>query len=691
MNFSTSILAQGFNSDKELNTDSNPRIIDCHLEHLNSEQVTAFIVSIAENDKKAAIVDSGAMASGKTKLAATIAKQLNYESFVAIAHRISLIHGLSKNLNLTNYNDATPHEYLRNLAVCVNSIQKFNVSKRFKNGVVDEFRQTLETILMSNLIENKKEILAEFDALLNNTDFLMCLDADFNEFCLDYLLEHTDKTIYRIHRHIEPHYKQIIERKNHNFIRKECVQNYFNGLNSMVAVSTIAEARKNILYWRECGIKESEILDITGDNRKDDRVKAFYLNPDEEIKQYRFLIYTPSITSGTSIVEPHFDRHYAMFHKVLQSNENLQMIARDRTAQTVYCSFAKDDGKKLPTNLEQLVNGSIKQRQRLKLTKDNILQTSDVKLEPIEVLQLKLQVQFNENLNDYRTNFFNHALNSGYSVKSYDPNRIDEIDDVLQKGLNKRALEHRVNTIFNSPIVDDIQAQIINKAGETTQEETNSLHRYKSTKMAGTSNISEDDVKNYLKGCFKVVLRHESLTANQFNLIQKDLINWQENGKFVSNAGLAHIANEMIALLDGKVIDNTLAFEACQILVKHSDELVANGFTNYAGKEITRPLRTIKNFLNKFGYTTQFLQQRGTVKRERVFTLIKMPHIEQYVSQRQIQKNQAVTVAHANENFFSKENDLIRGQSPEKYPPTENWHKTDVKFSQIDNKFELIT
>ncbi|MGB4497202.1 MAG: plasmid replication protein, CyRepA1 family [Methylococcaceae bacterium] len=486
---STSILAQGFNSDKELNTDSNPRIIDCHLEHLNSEQVTAFIVSIAENDKKTAIVDSGAMASGKTKLAATIAKQLNYESFVAIAHRISLIHGLSKNLNLTNYNDATPHEYLRNLAVCVNSIQKFNVSKRFKNGVVDEFRQTLETILMSNLIENKKEILAEFDALLNNTDFLMCLDADFNEFCLDYLLEHTDKTIYRIHRHIEPHYKQIIERKNHNFIRKECVQNYFNGLNSMVAVSTIAEARKNILYWRECGIKESEILDITGDNRKDDRVKAFYLNPDEEIKQYRFLIYTPSITSGTSIVEPHFDRHYAMFHKVLQSNENLQMIARDRTAQTVYCSFAKDDGKKLPTNLEQLVNGSIKQRQRLKLTKDNILQTSDVKLEPIEVLQLKLQVQFNENLNDYRTNFFNHALNSGYSVKSYDPNRIDEIDDVLQKGLNKRALEHRINTIFNSPIVDDIQAQIINKAGETTQEETNSLHRYKTTQMAGTSNI----------------------------------------------------------------------------------------------------------------------------------------------------------------------------------------------------------
>jgi hypothetical protein len=637
----------------------NQRIIDCHLEGLDQSQIVAFIVGISERDKNAIVVDAGAMASGKTQIAAGVTKVMLHESFVAIAHRVSLIHGLSKTLNLTHYKDVTPQEYLKNLAVCVNSIKKLAVAERFKNAVFDEFRQTLETVLMANTIENRKEIISEFNALLNNAEFSMCLDADFNEFCLDYLLENTDKNIYRIHRHVEPHNKQIIERKNHNAIRKECVQNYLDGLNSMIAVSSIKESQRCRQYFGERNIKHTEVLDITGDNKKDPRIKAFYLNPEEEIKNYRILIYTPAITSGVSIVEPYFDRHYALFGKVLQSNENLQMVARDRTAQTVYCSFAKDNGKKLPIDIDKLIHGSIKQRLRLELTKNNTIKSSEIQLDPIEVLQLKLQVQFNDDLNNYRVNFFNHALKNGYKVKSYDPNQPSEADDVLQKGLNKRTLAHHVQIIKNSPLIDAIQAAILDKASETTQDETNALHRYKTTQMAGITEIVDQDIENYLKGDFKVVLRHESLEANQYKLIEKDRISWQENGKFVSNSGLAYIANKVITLLDGKVIDNALAFEAYDILVEHSDELVANGFTNYAGKEIARPLRTVKNFLNKFGYTTSFLQQRGTIDRERVFELIKTPHIEQYVNQRQTQKLQALAIMHTNDILSSKEIKIV--------------------------------
>jgi hypothetical protein len=695
MNFSTSILSQAFyfkNTEDYLTVNpSNNRIIDCHLESFDQNQIVSFIVGISERDKNAIIVDASAMASGKTQIAAGVTKEMLYESFVAIAHRISLIHGLSKTLNLTHYKDVTPQEYLKNLAVCVNSIKKLGVAERFKNAVFDEFRQTLETVLMAETIKNKKEILNEFKALLNNAEFSMCLDADFNDFCLDYLLENTNKNIYRIHRHVEPHNKQIIERKNHNSIRKECVQNYLNGLNSMVAVSSIAEAERCLKYFSECNINLNEILDITGDNKKDPRVKAFYLNPDEEIKNYRMLFYTPAITSGVSIVESYFDRHYIMMGKVLQSNENLQMVARDRTAQVIYCSFAKKTGKVLPTDINKLIHGSIKQRLRLELTKNNTVKSSEIQLDEIEVLQLKLQVQFNEDLNNFRESFFNHALANGYSVKSYDPSKDNTEDDVLQKGLNKRTLEHRIKVILNSEILDTVQADILSKASETTQAETNSLHRYKTTQMAGISEILDDDVKHYLKGAFKVVLRHESLNANQYTLIEKDRLNWQENGKFVSNSGLATIANEVIEFLGDKIIDKELARQACEILIKHSDELVANKFTNYAGKKIERPLRTLRNFLNKFGYTTQFLKQCGTVKRERVYTLVKISHIEQYVIQRQTQQNQAVSLTHINANYLSKENEIISVHSPEKYPPTDNWQKTDVKFSQIDNKFELIT
>ena len=644
----------------------NPRIINCNLQGLDQSQIVDFIVSISERDKNAIIVDAGAMASGKTQLAAGVIKQLYYESFVAIAHRVSLIHGLSKTLHLTHYKDVTPVEFLKNLAVCINSIRNLKVATRFENTIVDEFRQTLETVLMAKTIENKKEILNELNALLNNCKFGMCLDADFNDFCLDYLLEHTTKNIYRIHRTIEPHNKQIIERRNHNTIRKECVQNYFNGLTSMVGVSSITEAQRCMQFWCERNIKANEILIITGENKKDARIKAFYLNPHEEMRKYRIIIYTPCITSGLSIIEPYFDRHYMMIGKVLQSNENLQMMARDRTAKTIYCSFAKDNNVKLPTDITQLVHGSIKQRMRLELTANNTLKSSEIKLDPIEVLQLKLQIQYNEDLNNFRVNFFNHALANGYSVKSYDPNANKETEDELQSGLNKRTLEHRIQIILNSVVLDDIQAQVLNKASETTQDESNSLHRYKTTQMTGTTDIAEDNVEHYLKGAFKVVLRHESLEANQYTLIQKDRLNWQENGQFVSNSGLASIANEIIKSLDGKIIDNALAYQACDILIKNADELTANGFTDYRAKEITRPLRTIKNFLNKFGYDTEFLKQRGTINRERVFILIKMPHIEQYLNQRQTQQQQALAKTHTNESLSSKEIETVNVCSMEK-------------------------
>ena len=126
-------------------------------------------------------------------------------------------------------------------------------------------------------------------------------------------------------------------------------------------------------------------------------------------------------------------------------------------------------------------------------------------------------------------------------------------------------------------------------------------------------------------------------------------------------------------------------------MIKHSDELVANGFTNYAGKEITRPLRIIKNFLNKFGYDTEFLQQRGTVKRERVFTLIKMPHIEQYVNQRKNQQYQALANTHANESLLSKEMETASVHPIENEDLAEKLKKLVGIFTPPYDNFEFAT
>jgi hypothetical protein len=612
---------------------SNSRIIDCDLRGLDQDQIVAFIANIAAHDKNAAFVDASPMATGKTLLACALTRTMQHESFVAIAHRVSLVYGLGSKFGFPHYQDVTPQEFLKNLAVCLNSIRKLKVSERFNHSIIDEFRQTLEGMLLSKTIDNKREILAEFKALLNNSEFLMCLDADFNDFCLEFLLEHTTKTIYRIHRSYELPQKEIIELKDHATIRKLCVQNYYNSLNTLLSVSTVKDAQRTIRCLVERGVREDEILDITAGNKKDPRVKAFYANPNEEIKKYRFLIYTPCITSGVSVVEAYFDRHYAMFSQVLQSNENLQMIARDRTAKTVYCSFSKNKSSKLSTNLAKLIDGSILQRMRLIENKK-----LEVELDELEALQLKLIIQYNEDLNDYRINFFNHALKNGYNVTSYDPNADTTPDDPLQEGLNERVLAHQINTILHSTLIDGVEAKRIHSASETTYDETNSLHRFNTTLMRGSEDILEFDVERYLKGDFKVIKRHESLTANKHTLIEKDRIQWANNGYFVSDTGVSAIANEVLDLLKGKTITKELACQAIEVLARNSNELIANGFTDYSDKvNSERPIQTVRNFIAKFGYQLEFLKQlRQGNKRERVYGLSMNPYIAECVERRKL-------------------------------------------------------
>jgi len=648
----------------------NPRIIDCDLTGYNQEQVAQFIASLTN----AHVVDASPMTSGKTQLGAELARIKNRESFLAMAHRISLIHGLSSTLNLTHYQSASPNEYLTNLAVCLNSIVTWQASKGFKTVVVDEFRQNFETLLTANTIKNKRAVFKEFKAALNNCDLSLCLDADFNDFCLNFLLKHTDKTIYRIHRDnytvIE---KDIIELRSHAVIRERCINHYYQNETAIIAVSSIKEGDKLVRYLTEKGVNRDDILYKNSDTKVDAAIKAFDKNPNEEIKKCKFFIYTPAITSGVSIIEPHFDYHYACFSRVLQSNENLQMIARDRTAKTIYCSFAKDEHIKKPTDVTRLIDGSIKQRMRLNfnLTDDGTIkiEADEIQLDELELLQLQLAIQYNEDLNNYRENFFTHAEKNHYKVTRYDPERdtSNKDEEKLQEGLSERTLEERVEQIIDSKIIDETQAQVYEEADKftgLTKVQKDELNRHKVTQMAGTPEIVEHDVERYLKGDLKVVLRQESLTHSDISLISKDKQEWANNGQFVSHFGLAIIMNQIIALLDGKEINNELARKAIGILAQHADELIANGFADYRHKSSAeRPLRTLRNFLARFGYRLDmFKHLRKGEQRERVYLLAKMEYIEQCVERRA----KLAELGNANADFSLRNKNTVTVPNPQK-------------------------
>ncbi|WP_228201136.1 hypothetical protein [Klebsiella aerogenes] len=71
------------------------------------------------------------------------------------------------------------------------------------------------------------------------------------------------------------------------------------------------------------------------------------------VKKYDGLIYSPSISSGVSIEQKHFDRHFGMFCGEVVPSDAIQMLRRDRTAKEFIIGFdrfardAKPTRKKL--------------------------------------------------------------------------------------------------------------------------------------------------------------------------------------------------------------------------------------------------------------------------------------------------------------------------------------------------------
>ncbi|MEK1831385.1 hypothetical protein AAAC51_27855 [Priestia megaterium] len=78
------------------------------------------------------------------------------------------------------------------------------------------------------------------------------------------------------------------------------------------------------------------------------RVEEFTNKPKKMVKKYDGLIYSPSISSGVSIEQKHFDRHFGMFCGEVVPSDAIQMLRRDRTAKEFIIGFDKVRARRKP-------------------------------------------------------------------------------------------------------------------------------------------------------------------------------------------------------------------------------------------------------------------------------------------------------------------------------------------------------
>ncbi|WP_220427646.1 hypothetical protein, partial [Klebsiella pneumoniae] len=77
---------------------------------------------------------------------------------------------------------------------------------------------------------------------------------------------------------------------------------------------------------------EKKFLCVNQKSKPEPEVEEFTNKPKKMVKKYDGLIYSPSISSGVSIEQKHFDRHFGMFCGEVVPSDAIQMLRRDRTA-----------------------------------------------------------------------------------------------------------------------------------------------------------------------------------------------------------------------------------------------------------------------------------------------------------------------------------------------------------------------
>ncbi len=582
-------------------------------------------------------LDNRSLGSGKTELMGELCRQLQGQRIAYVTHRVSLVHDAAKRLDLTSYHETLPG-FSQDIAMCVNSAEKFGLPT-FKILVLDESRQSSEHVINGS-VENRQ---ACFDALtqtIEQADFVLCSDADLNNEFIDFLRQHTKgKPLNLIKADNRKNDKTIHILSGHNANFQAILAEINRGGRPCVACTSKKMAEKLHRYLTENGVATENILLIHSQNKDGAAQSAFLKNANAESHKYQALVYSPTIGSGVSMTTGHFTSNYILNSGNLPSNEALQMVARNRTATDIFISCSPQRVRDRITDLDLLIEGEGKKKARYLQPNGHDGYT------PTELGKMRIayHAAVNEDLNDFANNFILLAEMGGYAI---DRAEIDNKPDTAEfAGLARRTNEARCEAIYHAPAIDQAEAKRIENGFTllATQENSDKADRYKTTVMAGTDDISLDDVINYDKGAVKQLVNFETVNGDVKEAIKADIANELTQDKSVSKTSLHKLFTEIIRPLleDRTPIDKETAAAACGQLKANAAELAANGFRDYRRKTFVRPVPVLGAFLDKFGY--ELVEASRTKKGVRTYKIAPIEHIHRYADNRRKDRGKGVS------------------------------------------------
>jgi phage/plasmid primase-like uncharacterized protein len=273
--------------------------------------------------------------TGKTAIVEQLVSQNPKQSILFTTHLISLVESAAQRLKLTSYNRCDNYDLQieHQLAICLNSLGKLTAEgalRPYDIVIIDEIEQVLARL--TSPIDQKPLVFSVLQHVMSQAKILICLDAHLSKTTASLIQRFCPDKPVTIHfNDYEPdHKRQIYFHDSQESLQMTAMLALEKGKKVYLTFNSKNEASKT---WKafNTAFPGKKGLYISGDNTGDAENQAFFNDVNAVSKQYDFLICTPSVSTGVSIDNGHFDFVGGIFNSQINTaNDCMQALGRVR-------------------------------------------------------------------------------------------------------------------------------------------------------------------------------------------------------------------------------------------------------------------------------------------------------------------------------------------------------------------------
>lgn len=453
------------------------------------------------------------MASGKTK---HLIRPLMWQSerAASFVHRVTLVDDGHTKLtklaeedepmlatmpadarDILHYKDAEMATLsgMKKLACCINSINKPHFSgilQRLDLLALDEASQMLRSITNGGTMTHPLAVYNRLKACAAQAGRVLLVDADANDSVVEFAERVREQRGDQLPIHVIELATDCSDKRvlygELNAVFTDIIDKVGLGKRVLVADDSAEEGMKLARALTE-KYPHTRGLFISQDSKThDENVQQFNADPDAHVRRYDWVVYSPAISSGVSIVTRHFDHHYGLFRGVISPSDAVQMIRRDRTASTFTLGLTSpihyretDQGVMWRATLA----GLAERTQDLQISWDHQTGQLQVGTDNMEFDRLRISLLTTENAarNDFANTMLLQLMADRYDVQPLDlacPVAMTEQAKEVKKRVSALLKQEDIDRHLQNPTATDEQRQELNQRAHISQDERAQLNRW---------------------------------------------------------------------------------------------------------------------------------------------------------------------------------------------------------------------